>query len=46
MRLFKDISREIKAFVKKCGVFIKISIISEYFFREIDDFQELPGFLN
>jgi hypothetical protein len=40
-RLFEDISREMKASVKKCGTFIKISIIFEDLFREIDAFSRI-----
>jgi hypothetical protein len=38
MRLFEDISRDMKAFVYKCGAFIEISVIFEDFFREINAF--------
>jgi hypothetical protein len=45
-RLFEDISREMEASVFKFEAFIKISIIFEDFFREIEAFQGLRGFLN
>jgi hypothetical protein len=40
-RLFEDIFREMEASVKKCGAFIKISIIFENIFREIEAFSRI-----
>jgi hypothetical protein len=43
-RFFEDISREVKASVKKCGAFIPISIIFEDFSEKLRLFQRLQGF--
>jgi hypothetical protein len=40
-RLFEEISREMKASVLYCGAFIKISIIFEEFFIEIETFSRI-----
>jgi hypothetical protein len=42
----EDISREMEASVKKFGAFIRISIIFEDFFREIEAFSRMVRFLN
>jgi hypothetical protein len=45
-RHFEDIAKEMEASVKKCGAFIKISIIFKNFSEKLRFFQGLRGFLN